>query len=286
MPGFADSLDDPGDQRQVYQRHWIGATPMEVELTRDGRAQPGLARADHAAQALTLRESRATATLRASSTRGRPGCDGGARRARAELQSFTLNTSIIAVGEGNYGRLGPDQQQRWTTANAASSSRRRAARGDARDRSPRPTTTANILDRKFTERPMVLQAWGNYGTAWPVVHQQLGRPPGLGRGRLEVVPQVPAGQAPIAGRDIRLGDRGAVDVAARRSGDRYRTTVQVGGRRTGAVDRPHGSRRRRGAARDARRRAGDARDRPTNRGLEVTARARGAGSHTLVVRTG
>ena len=31
-----------------------------------------------------------------------------------------------------------------------------------------------------TERGMVLQAWGAYGTAWPVVRQQLGLRPDLG----------------------------------------------------------------------------------------------------------
>ena len=37
---------------------------------------------------------------------------------------------------------------------------------------------------------MVLQAWGAYGTVWPVVHQQLGVRPDLGRDRLEVVPSM------------------------------------------------------------------------------------------------
>ena len=51
---------------------------------------------------------------------------------------------------------------------------------------------------------MFVQAWGHYGTVWPVVHQQLGVRPDLGRGRLEVVPQVPS-SSPIAGANIRLG---------------------------------------------------------------------------------
>ena len=52
---------------------------------------------------------------------------------------------------------------------------------------------ANI-DRLFTERSMVLQAWGAYGVLWPVVHQWLGVSPDLGRGRLAVVPQLPPDQ--------------------------------------------------------------------------------------------
>ena len=53
---------------------------------------------------------------------------------------------------------------------------------------------ANI-DRLFTERSMVMQAWGAYGVLWPVVHQWLGVSPDLGRGRVAVVPQLPAGPA-------------------------------------------------------------------------------------------
>jgi RNA polymerase sigma-70 factor (ECF subfamily) len=51
---------------------------------------------------------------------------------------------------------------------------------------------------------MFVQAWGHYGTAWPVVAQQLGVRPDMGRRRLAVVPQLPS-SAPIAGEDIRLG---------------------------------------------------------------------------------
>src|SRR5215218_1639547 len=89
---------------------------------------------------------------------------------------------------------------------------------------PSPAFGKNI-DRCWTCRAMFLQAWGNYGTAWPVVHQQLGVRPDLGRGALTVVPQLPS-DAPISGRDIRLGN-GSIDVAAARDGNRYRTTVNA-----------------------------------------------------------
>ena len=56
---------------------------------------------------------------------------------------------------------------------------------------------------------MFIQAWGNMGTAWPVVHQQLGVRPDLGRDRLEVVPQLPSRGADRR-QDIRLGD-GSLD---------------------------------------------------------------------------
>ena len=135
----------------------------------------------------------------------------------------------MAVGEGNYGRLGPNQQQRFTTAN------RRLQLPDFDEQpgampeiapSPDYSPTGSI-DRKFTERAMVMQAWGNYGTAWPVVHQQLGVRPDAGRGFLEVVPQVP-GDKPIGGSAIRLGQRGKAAVRASRSGKTYTTRVQVG----------------------------------------------------------
>ncbi len=82
---------------------------------------------------------------------------------------------------------------------------------------------ANI-DRKFTERSMVMQAWGSYGTLWPVVHQWLGVSPDAGRGQVSVVPQVPAGQTEVSGRRIRVGD-GSVAVHAERNGTRYVTEV-------------------------------------------------------------
>jgi hypothetical protein len=94
---------------------------------------------------------------------------------------------------------------------------------------PSPDQSANI-DRCWTCRSMFMQAWGNYGTAWAVVHQWLGVRPQLGRGEIAIVPQVPQGQTSVAGRDIRLG-KGSADVAASHTGSRYTTEidVQVGG---------------------------------------------------------
>ena len=98
------------------------------------------------------------------------------------------------------------------------------ARASRRSR-PSPDFGANI-DRLFTERSSLIQAWGAYGVLWPVVHQQLGVSPDLGRGRVEVVPQVPAGQDRIGGRSIRLG-AGSVDVTAQRSASSLRTSVRA-----------------------------------------------------------
>jgi hypothetical protein len=280
VPQHADSLADPGNERR-QQRHWIGATPMEVELVdARGRAVPGLATRAHGVAALRLRGTECYGDAFGMFHTGRAGCD-GAGEAKDELQAFTLNTAIAAVAEGNYGRLGADEQRRWTTAN------RRLQLPDPDEQpgampeiAPSPLHGRSI-DRPLNERPSVLQAWGAYGTAWPVVHQQLGVRPDLGRERLEVVPQLPEGQSAIAGRRIRLG-RATAAVSARRGGRRHQTTVRTGR----AVERlrightlPRGARvgRVRLDGRPVRYRT-----RLTRRGVEVTART-GRGRHTFVV---
>jgi hypothetical protein len=119
---------------------------------------------------------------------------------------------------------------------------------------------------------MFMQAWGNYGTAWAVVHQWLGVRPQLGRGKIAIVPQVPSGQSSITGRDIRLGKKGSVDVAASHTGSRYTTEidVQVNGVKTVLI----GHTLPRGATIDSVSLDGvpisDFVTRETNRGLEVT----------------
>ena len=188
--------------------------------------RPRLARPDHAAAALDLHATPCFSDATGFFHTGRAGCD-GAPAGPDELQSFTLNTSIVAVGEGNYGRLGPSAQRRWTTALVAQQVPGVEQPGAMPEiASPSPLDGDILDDRPFNGRPMVLQAWGAYGTAWPVVHQQLGVRPDLGRDRLEVVPQLPS-DTPIAGRDIRLGDDGHVDVSASRDGERWRTRVRL-----------------------------------------------------------
>src|SRR3954449_2629091 len=285
VPGYADSLDDPGDV-QLFQRHWIGVTPMEAELTgENGAPQPGLARADRAARTLDVRERPCYGDDFGLFHTGTPGCDGSTSPGPGERQTFTLNTAIMAVGEGNYGRLRPDQQQRFTTANR----RLQLPQPDEQpgvmpEIAPSPDySPTGSKDKLFTERASVLQAWGAYGTAWPVVHQQLGVQPDLGRGRLTVVPQ-PPGAAPIAGTNIRLGGDGTVDVRAERSGRTATRTVFAHAPirlRVGAT-LPAGARVR-DVRLDGRRVSADERD--TNRGLEVTVPAAPGAKHTLVVTT-
>jgi hypothetical protein len=134
-------------------------------------------------------------------------------------------------------------------------------------------------------RSMVMQAWNQYGTMWPVVHQQLGVRPDLGRERLTVVPQLPS-SSPIAGANIRLG-AGRLDlVRASRDGRRYSTTVKAG--HVPARKLWIGHTLPRGAAVDSVRLDGKRvgySARRTNRGLEVTVATR-PGNHTLEVRAG
>jgi hypothetical protein len=234
--GYAESIDDPAnpanDNTPIFQRHWTGLTPMEVDL-------PGpLASAEHGNVALAQRERDCytgqfglfhTGTGPTSAPSGNPGssCDSVVSTVGSERSIFSLNTSIIAVAEGNYGRLA--QQRRYTTGNARIQLDPSVweTPGAMPEIAPSPDFVANI-DRAFTDRSMALQAWGTYGILWPVVHQQLGIAPDLGHGRLSVVPQVPDGQPEIAGRSISLG-RGSADVSASRDDRRLRTTVHLDG---------------------------------------------------------
>lgn len=245
---YADSLTNPGNER-VFQRHWIGVTPMDAMLTRPGRPTRPLANDAHGATALQQRERRCytgafglyhTGTGPTSAPAGNPGpsCDSVVSTVPSERNVFSLNTAIMAVAEGNFGRLGTGQQQHYTTGNARIQLDPSVWEmpGAMPEIAPEGDFTPNI-DRRFTERSMVLQAWGAYGTLWPVVGQQLGVAPDLGRDRVSVVSQVPQGQGEVSGRNILLGDDGtvAVHAEARRSElstqvtlDRPGTTLTIG----------------------------------------------------------
>jgi hypothetical protein len=242
--GYADSIDDPADpandNKRIFQRHWTGVTPMEAMLTRPGRPDRPLASPEHAKIALEQREKACytgefglfhTGTGPTADTAGNPGpsCDSVVSAVKSERAIFSLNTSIMAVAEGNFGRLGRNQQQVYTTGNARIQLDPKVweTPGAMPEIAPSPDSPANI-DRPFTDRSMSLQAWGTYGVLWPVVHQQLGVDPDLGRHRLAVVPQLPGGQQKVAGSNIRVG-RGSVDVSARLTGKELRTDVRTKG---------------------------------------------------------
>ena len=282
----ADSLSDTN--AKVQQRHWITAIPMEAELKVGGRTVPGLTTPDHGTRSLALHETDCFSGSRPLN-RGlfHTACEGGPE-GQGELQIFPIGSSMPAIGEGNYGRLGAEQQRRYTEANVETMFSEPATNGTPDEQPgampeivPSPLFGKNI-DRCWTCRAMFLQAWGNYGTMWAVVHQQLGVRPDLGRRALEVVPQVPS-SAPIAGRNIRLGN-GALDlVSASKTGNRYRTTLDTGSAPVQQVLIGHTLPR--GATVESVRLDGrrvDWRARDTNRGLEVTVETR-KGEHALVV---
>jgi hypothetical protein len=212
---------------------------MEAELTRGMHATPGVASFGHGTTALAGRENSCYSGDRPGNLGlFHTGCGGG-QDGKGDFEIFSLTTAIQAVGEGNYGRLGPGQQQRYTHANAETMFSEPATGGSPDEQpgampeifpsTPNGDPSAGVppnIDRCWTCRSMFMQAWGNYGTAWAVVHQWLGVQPDLGNGRLTVVPQVPVGQNTVQGRDIRLG-RSSVDVTATHAGRSYVTVVDV-----------------------------------------------------------
>jgi hypothetical protein len=287
---YADSLNDPGDV-QSFQKHWIGQTPMEAELRVKGETVPGLAPFAHGDAALAGREDPCYSGEHPDNPGlFHTGCGGGPE-GKGERTIFGLTTSIQSIGEGNYGRLGSGQQERYTHALAETQFSEPATGGTPDEQPgaspeifPSPDFPGKNIDRCWTCRAMFMQAWNNYGTAWAVVHQWLGVRPDLGNGFLELVPQVPDGQSSVQGRDIRLG-RGSVDVLASRSGDTYRTQVDVGNG-VGADEVAIGHTLPAGSHPTAVVLDGhavhDFQVRQTNRGTEVTVTT-GAGHHTLTI---
>ena len=140
------------------------------------------------------------------------------------------------------------------------------------------------IDKPFNERAMVLQAWGAYGTIWPVVHQQLGVRPDMGRDKLTVVPQVPPGSPGLSGKNIRLGG-GTVDVSVDHTSNTY--TTEVSRHVTVKLTIGHTIPRTAEVASVTLNGATttDYRVRETNRGKEVLVDAAGAGDQKLVVKT-
>jgi hypothetical protein len=230
---YADSLNDPGNV-QSFQKHWIGETPQEVELHIKGQTVPGLAPFDHGNAALAGRENDCySGEHPLNPGLFHTGCEGGPNH-EGELVIFGLGTSIQSVGEGNYGRLGPTQQGRYTHALTETMFGEPATGGTPDEQPgampeifPSPAQGANI-DRCWTCRSMFMQAWGHYGTAWAVVHQWLGVSPDLGNGLVAFVPQVPQGQSTVQGRAIQLGN-GSADVLATHTGNIYSTDITTTG---------------------------------------------------------
>ena len=223
------------DNQQVQQQHWIGVTPMEVELTSSGTLL-GLAPTEHGLAALAERDGdcfsgRAPFNLGLFHT----GCEGGPE-GKGERIVFSLNTAIKAVADGNYGRR---EQRAFTDANAIGLL------------DEQPGALPEILPVARPEpqhRPLLDLPRDVHAGLGPLRHRLAGHPPAA---RRAAGARAPAGsrssrtsrrgQTRIAGANIRLGD-GAVAVRAEHRGRRYTTTVTLSGR-TG-VARPARRRRR------------------------------------------
>ena len=154
---YADSLFNPGNT-QNCQKHWIGVVPMEAQLTEGDQVFPGVAAYDHANTALDGRETSEFSGERPGNLGlFHTGVGGGADGA-GDFEIFSLTTSIAAVGEGNYGRLGPDQQQRYTDANAETMFSEPATGGT-------PTSSRARCPRSFRRRRAATHRRGSRRTS-------------------------------------------------------------------------------------------------------------------------
>ena len=228
VPGYADSLDDPGNVQDLPAP--LDRRDADGDRAGEGRArEPGPRdRPITANAALDVREQPVLRHgLRPLPHGRRPAATTG-RPAPASARSSALNTAVMAVGEGNYGRLGPDQQQRFTAAN-----RRlqlpdpgRAAGRDAGDRS---VARLRPLDRPAVLRPRDgAPGLGHVRHAVargaPAARRAAGHGPRAGsRSRRRCRP----GQSRVAGSNIRLAG-GAVDVTATHSGTHLHDRVALG----------------------------------------------------------
>ncbi len=307
IPQHAGSIDVPengtNDNRRIYQRHWIGVTPMSVDyVDESGSVVPGIATRDHGNAALKLRETACYSGIgdeeQTTHRRndglyhtGGPGCDKGEyeyTKYSAEKSIFTLNSAVMAVGEGNYGRLGRDQQRRYMRANATLQLPDPDEQPGAMPEIAPSPNYGRSINQQFTKRAMVLQAWGTYGILWPVVRHYLGLRPDMGRKQLQVIPQIPEDFPRIEGENIRLGEDGAVAVSATVPGKAglYRTRVSpsadIAELSVGHVIPPN-------AEIETVRLDGEATDeyevRMTTRGKEVSVNASPDQDHVFLVRT-
>ena len=204
---------------------------------RAGRPRRASPRFDHGNQALALRETDCYSGQRPYNLGlFHTGCTGGPE-GQGERTIFGLNTAIQAVGEGNYGRLGPGQQQRYTDAEAEPmfgepwtggtpdeqpgrcprSSRRRTSTGRAR---ATPTSTAAGPAARCSCRPGATTAPPG---RWFTSSSACGRT--WAARRLEVDAAGAARPVARRGREHQARRTARSTWPRRDAGDAYRTTV-------------------------------------------------------------
>jgi glycogen debranching enzyme len=210
---YADSLDNPGNVKR-QQKHWINATPMEVLLAPEERANAALD---------TLETGDFTDKTQYECGLYHTGVGGGPEF-KGELKCWTLPNSVMAVGEANYGRLGEDEALHYMDAIARQLDLEMP--GALPEISPSPEY-APFVD--FRDRAMFMQAWSSYGVQWPVIHHFLGIRPDVPAGSLTVVPDVPDSWPGLSVEDLQVGDLqvggGTVAASASHDGNTYTTEV-------------------------------------------------------------
>jgi glycogen debranching enzyme len=206
---YADSLDDPGDV-QLQQKHWINATPMETLLAPENRAEAALD---------TLETGDFTGQCGLFHT----GKDGGPE-GKGELKCWTLPSSVMAVGEANYGRLADNQAPFYMRSIAEELDLEMP--GALPEIVPSPEYTREMALGDFRARAMFMQAWSSYGVQWPVIHHFLGISPDVPAGSLAVVPDVPNSWPGLSVQNLKVGS-GTVAASASHNGNRYTTDVSA-----------------------------------------------------------
>ena len=255
-----------GDNQQLQQRHWINATPMEVLLAPQNRAKAALE---------TLESGDFTGSCGLFHTGS-----GGGPTGAGEQKCWTLPTSVMAVGEANYGRLGPSQALFYMRSIAGELDLEMP--GALPEISPSPEYDPFV---DFRERAMFMQAWSSYGIQWPVIHHFLGIRPDVPTGSLTVAPDVPESWTkPISVHNLQVGG-GTVEVSASHDGNRYTTEVSASTRWKLAIGHtlPEGAQVQ-SVTLDGQ--PADYRAVETSRGLEVRVGTNTNQHHTLVVTTG
>jgi glycogen debranching enzyme len=220
---YADSLCNAGDEvsqaekdekkwtnvcaqanQTLQQQHWINATPMEVALAPKAHAVTALKQLEYASGQCGLYHT------------GESGGPDG----KGELKCWTLPTSVMAVAEANYGRLGDDQALFYMRAIAKLTNLEMPGALPEIAASPGYDPFAD-----FRERAMFMQAWSSYGIQWLVIHEILGVDPDAGNGKLAVVPHIPDSWPGASVSNLRMGT-GTIKVSTTRVGPVYTTTTE------------------------------------------------------------
>jgi hypothetical protein len=205
---------------------------------------------------------------------------GGGPTGAGERKCWTLPTSVMSVGEANYGRLGTNQALFYMGSIADQLDLEMP--GALPEISPSPEYDPFV---DFRDRAMFMQAWSSYGVQWPVIHHFLGIRPDAPTGSLTVVPDVPESwTTPISVHNLQVGG-GTVETSASYESNSYTTEVSASTRWKLTIGHtlPKGAQVQ-SVTLDGQ--PADYRAVETTRGLEVRVGTNTNQSHTLVVTTG